>query len=95
MRAGTPFLPGHITSNEPAFYAPGKGGFGIRIESVLCVREATSTGAARVLRAATGNERKWYEFERLTCVRISFSSLPFPSLLSSLFLSRRLLPQPL
>ncbi|BGP18429.1 hypothetical protein JCM10213v2_006495 [Rhodosporidiobolus nylandii] len=55
----TPFLPGHITSNEPAYYEPGS--YGIRIESVVCVKEVET-------RRALGG--KWYGFERLTVVPI-------------------------
>ncbi|GAA5840109.1 hypothetical protein JCM11251_000607 [Rhodosporidiobolus azoricus] len=80
----TPFLPGHITSNEPAVYFPGKGGFGIRIESVLCVKEvdpSVRAGPGMRKQVVEGDEKKWYGFERLTTVPIQ-SSLVSASLLT-------------
>ncbi|GJN92494.1 hypothetical protein Rhopal_005524-T1 [Rhodotorula paludigena] len=56
----TPFVPGHITSNEPAYYE--QGSYGIRIESVLAVVEART-------RRQFGSAR-WLRFERLTVVPI-------------------------
>ena len=63
--ADTPFAPGHITSNEPGYYEVGS--YGIRLESVLCVKEART-------RRGFG-DRKWLDFERLTMVRPLFLSL--------------------
>ncbi|GAA6046932.1 hypothetical protein JCM3770_003436 [Rhodotorula araucariae] len=56
----TPFVPGHVTSNEPAYYEVGS--YGIRIESVLCVKEVHT-------RRGFGGPR-WLGFERLTMVPI-------------------------
>ncbi|GAA5856899.1 hypothetical protein JCM8547_008450 [Rhodosporidiobolus lusitaniae] len=73
----TPFTPGHITSNEPAFYRPGSdGGFGIRTESVVCVKEVKPAHQQK-----EEGGRKWYGFERLTVVPIQ-SSFVDPSLLT-------------
>ncbi|GAA5908488.1 hypothetical protein JCM6882_001282 [Rhodosporidiobolus microsporus] len=79
----TPFAPGHITSNEPAFYVPGEGGFGIRIESVLCVKEVDPTASAGKgsVRAKRVGEKKWFAFERMTTVPIQ-STLVSPALLT-------------
>ncbi|GAA5874371.1 hypothetical protein JCM3774_005019 [Rhodotorula dairenensis] len=56
----SPLVPGHITSNEPGFYE--EGSFGIRLESVLVVKEVET-------RRQFG-DRKWFGFERLTTVPI-------------------------
>ncbi|BGP42166.1 hypothetical protein JCM10449v2_006171 [Rhodotorula kratochvilovae] len=56
----TPFVPGHVTSNEPAYYEVGS--YGIRIESVLCVKEVHT-------RRGFGG-RRWLGFERFTMVPI-------------------------
>ncbi len=56
----TPFAPGHILSNEPGFYEEGQ--YGIRIESVVCVKAVTT-------RRSFG-DRAWLGFERLTTVPI-------------------------
>lgn len=56
--ADSPLLPGHITSNEPGFYE--EGSFGIRLESVLVVKEVKT-------RRQFG-DRRWFGFERLTMV---------------------------
>ncbi|GAA5960311.1 hypothetical protein JCM8115_001137 [Rhodotorula mucilaginosa] len=56
----SPLLPGHITSNEPGFYE--EGSFGIRLESVLVVKEVKT-------RRQFG-DRRWFGFERLTMVPI-------------------------
>lgn len=66
--ADSPLLPGHITSNEPGFYE--EGSFGIRLESVLVVKEVKT-------RRQFG-DRRWFGFERLTMVSLSllFSFLP-------------------
>ncbi|BGP50337.1 hypothetical protein JCM10450v2_006256 [Rhodotorula kratochvilovae] len=55
-----PFVPGHVTSNEPAYYEVGS--YGIRIESVLCVKEVHT-------RRGFGG-RRWLGFERFTMVPI-------------------------
>ncbi|GAA6012283.1 hypothetical protein JCM10207_002787 [Rhodosporidiobolus poonsookiae] len=72
----TPLLPGHITSNEPAFYAPGE--FGIRLESVLCVREVRGLPHSAVGQA---EGPKWYGFERMTVIPLQ-RSFVLPGLLS-------------
>lgn len=54
----TPFVPGHVTSNEPAYYETGS--YGIRLESVLGVREVST-------RRDFG-DKKWLGFERFTTV---------------------------
>lgn len=54
--ADSPLVPGHITSNEPGFYE--EGSFGIRLESVLVVKEVKT-------RRQFG-DRQWFGFERLT-----------------------------
>ncbi|GAA6043869.1 hypothetical protein JCM8097_001201 [Rhodosporidiobolus ruineniae] len=85
----TPFLPGHITSNEPAFYdpsgsTPGAGGhgFGIRIESVVGVKEMDPTGTGSGgMRTRREGEKRWFGFERFTTVPIQ-SSLVDPALLT-------------
>ncbi|GAA5926131.1 uncharacterized protein JCM15063_000193 [Sporobolomyces koalae] len=67
----TPFVEGHVTSNEPAYYETGS--YGIRIESVVGVREVQT-------RRQFG-DKKWYGFERFTTVPIQTSMVDF-SLLS-------------
>lgn len=56
----TPFAPGHVLSNEPAYYEEDE--FGIRTESVVCVKQVTT-------RRSFG-DRRWLGFERLTTVPI-------------------------
>ncbi|GAA5840670.1 hypothetical protein JCM9279_007396 [Rhodotorula babjevae] len=63
----TPFVPGHITSNEPGYYEVGS--YGIRLESVLCVKEART-------RRGFG-DRRWLAFERLTMVPIDTKLVDF------------------
>lgn len=58
--ADIPFVPGHLTSNEPAYYEAGS--YGIRTESVIFVKEVKT-------RRAFG-DMKWLGFERLTMVPI-------------------------
>ncbi|KAL6301281.1 Creatinase/aminopeptidase [Sparassis latifolia] len=56
----TPFVPGHVLTNEPGIYKEGH--WGMRIESALFVKKVR-----------TKNERPgdtWLGFERLTCVPI-------------------------
>ncbi|GAA6006111.1 hypothetical protein JCM11491_002034 [Sporobolomyces phaffii] len=67
----TPFVPGHVTSNEPAYYETGS--YGIRLESVLGVREVST-------RRDFG-DKKWLGFERFTTVPIQTKMVDF-SLLS-------------
>jgi hypothetical protein len=57
----TPFVPGHVMSNEPAYYEVGH--FGIRIESVLVVKDVST-------RRSFG-DKTWLGFERFTVVRPS------------------------
>ena len=52
-----PLKPGMILSNEPGYYKPGA--YGIRIENLVAVKEASKPG---------GGERKLLEFENLTRV---------------------------
>ncbi|KAI5481864.1 xaa-pro aminopeptidase [Pseudohyphozyma bogoriensis] len=66
-----PLVPGHVLSNEPGFYE--EGSFGIRIESVVGVKEVTT-------RRAFGDKR-WLGFERFTTVPIQSSFVDY-SLLS-------------
>ncbi|KDQ55672.1 hypothetical protein JAAARDRAFT_133670 [Jaapia argillacea MUCL 33604] len=54
------FMPGHVVSNEPGYYNPGK--WGMRIESVLFVKRVTTKREF--------NGKVWLGFERLTCVPI-------------------------
>ncbi|GAA5912693.1 aminopeptidase P family protein [Sporobolomyces salmoneus] len=67
----TPFVPGHVTSNEPAYYEIGS--YGIRIESVLGVKEVDT-------RRGFGDKR-WLGFERFTTVPIQTKMVDY-SLLS-------------
>ncbi|GAA5942402.1 hypothetical protein JCM1841_004287 [Sporobolomyces salmonicolor] len=67
----TPFLPGHLTSNEPGYYEAGA--YGIRIESVIGVKEVKT-------RRDFG-DRKWLGFERFTMIPIQSKLVDF-SLLS-------------
>jgi Xaa-Pro aminopeptidase len=53
----TPLMLGMIVSNEPGYYA--EGAYGIRIESLVAVREANIAGT-----------KKYYEFETLTMAPI-------------------------
>ncbi|GAA5973492.1 hypothetical protein JCM11641_006490 [Rhodosporidiobolus odoratus] len=70
----TPLLPGHVTSNEPAYYEPGH--YGIRIESVLAVKEVETQ---RKMGSEEG--KRWFGFERMTVVPIQ-STLTLPHLLT-------------
>ena len=54
LGSGQEFLPGMVVSNEPGYYKTGA--YGIRIENLVCVREAK----------AEGGEREIMEFETLT-----------------------------
>ncbi|GAA5886886.1 hypothetical protein JCM16303_006749 [Sporobolomyces ruberrimus] len=63
----TPFVPGHVTSNEPAYYETGS--YGIRLESVLGVREVST-------RRQFG-DKKWLGFERFTMVPIQTKMVDF------------------
>ncbi|GAA5868614.1 hypothetical protein JCM1840_005510 [Sporobolomyces johnsonii] len=69
--SNTPFVPGHVTSNEPAYYEVGA--YGIRIESVIGVKEVKT-------RRDFG-DRKWLGFERFTMIPIQSKLVDF-SLLS-------------
>jgi len=62
--------PGMIVSNEPGYYKAG--GYGIRIENLLAVREAKIEGA----------DRAYLEFETLTLAPIDLACLE-PALLSA------------
>lgn len=67
---GTPFQPGHTMSNEPGYYE--ERSYGIRIESVLIVKEVKT-------RRDFG-DRRWLGFERVTMVRSrlpSFALRPY------------------
>jgi len=64
-----PLLPGMICSNEPGYYKTG--GYGIRIENLVVVREAAIEGA----------ERKTMEFETVTLAPIDIDLIE-PSLLT-------------
>jgi Xaa-Pro aminopeptidase len=64
-----PLLPGMICSNEPGYYKTG--GYGIRIENLVVVREADIPGA----------ERKTLEFETVTLAPIDVDLIE-PSLLT-------------
>lgn len=64
-----PLLPGMICSNEPGYYKTG--GYGIRIENLVVVREAAIEGA----------ERKTMEFETVTLAPIDVDLIE-PSLLT-------------
>ncbi|KAK6996964.1 Creatinase aminopeptidase [Favolaschia claudopus] len=58
--SSVPLMPGHVVTNEPGFYNPGR--WGMRIESALAV-----------VSVKTRNEFNgpiWLGFERLTCVPI-------------------------
>ncbi|KAI0630038.1 Creatinase/aminopeptidase [Trametes polyzona] len=55
-----PLVPGHVLTNEPGYYNPGK--WGMRIESALVVRRCKPKGAP--------SGEVWLKFERLTCVPI-------------------------
>ncbi|KAI0266674.1 Creatinase/aminopeptidase [Gloeopeniophorella convolvens] len=55
-----PLTRGHILTNEPGYYRAGE--FGIRIESVLVVRDVHTKHA--------DPDQTWLGFERLTCVPI-------------------------
>lgn len=61
LQSAYPFVPGHIMSNEPAYYE--QGSYGIRLESVLCVKEVQT-------RRGFG-DKKWLGFERFTKVTSS------------------------
>ncbi len=63
-------LPGMICSNEPGYYKTG--GYGIRIENLIVVREAAVAGA----------ERKMLEFETITLAPIDLA-LVEPSMLTA------------
>ena len=65
-----PLLPGMICSNEPGYYKTG--GYGIRIENLIVVREAAIEGA----------ERPMLEFETVTLAPIDVD-LVEPSLLTA------------
>lgn len=65
-----PLLPGMICSNEPGYYKTG--GYGIRIENLIVVREAQIEGA----------ERKTLEFETVTLAPIDLN-LVEPGLLTT------------
>ncbi|GAA5965072.1 hypothetical protein JCM3765_004847 [Sporobolomyces pararoseus] len=67
----TPFVPGHCTSNEPAYYETGS--YGIRLESVLGVKEVDTR--------RNFGDKKWLGFERFTTVPIQAKMVDF-SLLS-------------
>ncbi|GAA5975397.1 hypothetical protein JCM5350_006468 [Sporobolomyces pararoseus] len=67
----TPFVPGHCTSNEPAYYETGS--YGIRLESVLGVKEVDTR--------RNFGDKKWLGFERFTTVPIQTKMVDF-SLLS-------------
>jgi Xaa-Pro aminopeptidase len=54
-----PLVPGHVQSNEPAFYETGE--YGIRIESVIGVKEVTTRRSFE--------DKRWFGFERFTTVR--------------------------
>ncbi|KAJ7252139.1 peptidase M24, structural domain-containing protein [Mycena haematopus] len=58
--SSVPLMPGHVVTNEPGFYSPGR--WGIRIESALAV--------VRVKTRGEFNGPVWLGFERLTCVPI-------------------------
>ncbi|KAF7376672.1 Creatinase aminopeptidase [Mycena sanguinolenta] len=58
--SSVPLMPGHVVTNEPGFYSPGR--WGIRIESALAV--------VRVKTRGEFNGPIWLGFERLTCVPI-------------------------
>ncbi|MDX2141866.1 MAG: aminopeptidase P family protein [Rhodospirillaceae bacterium] len=62
--------PGMVISNEPGYYKTGE--YGIRIENLVCVREAP---------APAGSEKTLYEFETLTLAPIDLN-LVEPELLS-------------
>lgn len=53
-RSTVPLQPGMVVSNEPGFYKPGE--YGIRIENLITVKEATTEGSTK----------PFYEFETLT-----------------------------
>ncbi|KAK4057144.1 hypothetical protein OIO90_001639 [Microbotryomycetes sp. JL221] len=59
-QAAFPFEPGHILSNEPAFYKPNS--FGIRTESVILVKQVDTL--------CSFGDQPWFGFERITCVPI-------------------------
>ncbi len=61
-RAVTPFEVGMVTSIEPGYYAPGKGG--IRLENLYVVREASASGSKK----ASKDAQKWLVFESLTYI---------------------------
>ncbi|GAA6061087.1 hypothetical protein JCM10212_006288 [Sporobolomyces blumeae] len=65
--ANVPFVPGHITSNEPAYYETGS--YGIRLESVVGVREVKTR--------RDWGDRKWFGFERFTTVPIQTKMVDF------------------
>jgi Xaa-Pro aminopeptidase len=65
-----PLLPGMVCSNEPGYYKTG--GYGIRIENLIVVREADVPGA----------ERKMLEFETVTLAPIDVE-LVEPALLTA------------
>ncbi|ORY63811.1 peptidase M24, structural domain-containing protein [Leucosporidium creatinivorum] len=66
-----PFVPGHIMSNEPAYYEAGS--YGIRIESVIFVQEVTTR--------RNFGDKKWFGFGRFTQVPIQTRMVDY-SLLS-------------
>ncbi|KAL8281074.1 hypothetical protein RQP46_006432 [Phenoliferia psychrophenolica] len=62
-----PLIPGHVISNEPGYYEIGS--FGIRIESVIGVKEtATRRGFG---------DKKWFAFERFTTVPMMSAMVDF------------------
>ncbi|KAI0001349.1 Creatinase/aminopeptidase [Russula compacta] len=58
--SNVPLTRGHVLTNEPGYYKNGE--FGIRIESVLVVRDVHTKH--------TDPDQSWLGFERLTCVPI-------------------------
>ncbi|KIY73001.1 putative aminopeptidase P, cytoplasmic [Cylindrobasidium torrendii FP15055 ss-10] len=61
----TPLQPGMVVSNEPGYYEDGK--FGVRIESVVLVKEIKDGMGKWGGEAGKGFGGKgWYEFERVT-----------------------------
>jgi len=58
--SNVPLTRGHVLTNEPGYYK--QGDFGVRIESVLVVRDVHTKH--------TDPDQGWLGFERLTCVPI-------------------------
>ncbi|KAM0753126.1 Creatinase/aminopeptidase [Meredithblackwellia eburnea MCA 4105] len=62
-----PLVPGHVMSNEPAYYEAGS--YGIRTESIIGVKEVTT-------RRGFG-DKKWLGFERFTMIPIQSAMVDF------------------